>query len=814
MSTMTPMMAQYMSIKEKYNDCILFYRLGDFYEMFFDDAKEASKILDITLTARNKKGKGVPIPMCGVPFHSSESYIAKLVKSGKKVAICEQVSPANQKGIVKREVVKIITPSTIFSSDLDDVNTSNFLVSISKENNFFKFCFCDLTTGSFEELSFDSISKTLNEFYKLSAKEVILSSECFNDFNAEILRTNPTCLVHNYPSTASENILNYLKETQKSDLPHIDVTTSKHNDFLELDYNTLKNLEVFSTYDGDKKASLFNTINYTRTSLGSRLLQKDLLHPIKDLSNLNSRLDEVSNLITNSTELTKVQSHLNNVYDLERIIAKLNLDTALPKDLLSLRVTLEQLPFIFDSLQSINSKLTNFKHFKEILILLSDAILDEPSATFSNGGYIRPSFDDQLSNLVEFKKNSKEILLKLQQTEIENSGINNLKVKYNKVFGYYFEVSKTQTSKVPEHFIRKQTLVNAERYITPELKDLEDKILSADSQISDLELQIFQTIRNEILKYTKDLQLLAKQLAEIDLLSAFAELAMKHNFCRPQFAEHDLQISEGRHPIVECIQTKPFIPNDTSFSSKNRFHLITGPNMGGKSTYLRQVALICYLAHIGSFVPAHDATIPNLDRIFTRIGASDSLSTGQSTFMVEMNETSEILKNASKNSLIILDELGRGTSTYDGLSIAWAVTKYIHDNISAYTLFATHYHELIQLIEELQYAKNFSVAVQEKSNEEITFLYKIIPAAINKSYGIHVAKLAGLPDNVIKIANQTLKQLEEDNHHLNEVHQLDIFSSNETKDDEILQQIKDFDLNNSTPMETAIFVAELKNKLK
>ncbi|KGG80263.1 DNA mismatch repair protein MutS [Caloranaerobacter azorensis H53214] len=809
MKNLTPMMQQYLNIKEKYKDTILFFRLGDFYEMFFDDAILASKELEITLTGRDC-GNKERAPMCGVPFHSADAYIAKLVKKGYKVAICEQIEdPSKAKGIVKRDVVRIITPGTITDTKVLEDKNNNYLCSIYMDTNGIGISYVDVTTGELytTEIKCDEkrlINILFDELAKIRPTEIILNDYLYNKKDiVKIIENKFNSIVNLYCDWSYEyndakeailnqmsvlsldgyglnekvysvlslgSLINYLNETQKISLNHLNnVTFYTIDNFMMLDINTRINLELTETIRGkSKKGSLFGLLDCTSTSMGGRMLKRWIEEPLINIEDIKRRLDAVDYLFNNFMIVDEIKELFKNVYDIERIIGKIVYGTCNARDLISLKKSISVLPTIKKILCKTSSELLlslgrELDTLKDIYELIDKAIIDEPPISIKEGNIIKDEYSKELFELREAATKGKEWIYKLEQNEKERTGIKSLKVGYNKVFGYYIEVTKSNLKYVPDEYIRKQTLANAERYITPELKEMEAKILGAEDKIVKLEYDIFLNIRDTIKNQIKRIQKSAKIVAVLDVFCAFAITAYKNNYVKPKLnLDGIIQIKNGRHPVVEkTIGENLFIPNDTYLDNgKNRIAIITGPNMAGKSTYMRQVALITLMAHIGSFVPADDANIGIVDRIFTRVGASDNLSQGQSTFMVEMSEVANILNNGTKNSLIILDEIGRGTSTFDGLSIAWAVIEYISDKIKAKTLFATHYHELSELEGKIEGINNFRILVKEKG-DDIIFLRKIDKGSADKSYGIQVAKLAGVPIEVIKRAKEILHKLEE-----------------------------------------------------
>ena len=794
----TPMMKQYLSIKKGYKDAILFFRLGDFYEMFMEDAKIASKVLGIVLTSRTR-GKDGKIPMCGVPYHSAENYIAKLTRAGLKVAICEQTSSPDLPGIVEREVVRIITPGTTTDENALNKNENNFIVAISKtdkgKKETFALSYCDISTGDFYSGEIDfNISEILGV---IEPSEIILPSSLYNDpeflslmknfsnsiyhFNREYSDGNSPFVKNIKSIIAQESariLMGYLEETQKMAIKHITKALEiKNPKYARIDANAITNLEIFKTFkEGDTKGSLIFALDKTKTSMGARTLRRFVLNPLKAKKDIDERLDSVTALVKDSATQEKMAGVLTHIYDIERIFAKISLGAANPKDLISLKYSIKGALAIKNIIRNFNSVLLKEidgniqEKILEVVLLTEKFLVTDPPFSAKEGGLINFGVNKELDNLKDTIKGSTEFLAKMEFDEKSKTGINSLKVRFNKVYGYYIEVSKSNLHLVPSYYIRKQTLVNAERFITEELKKHEEIVLNAKELINQKEYEIYLKIISEILKYNKEIKNSATAIGILDVLISFAKLSQEKKYIRPAILPADkphlISIKEGRHPVIETLLSEgEFIPNSVLLSNKEQVLIITGPNMSGKSTFIRQTALIVLMAQMGCFVPAREAVISPVDRIFTRIGASDILSLGLSTFMVEMLETANVLNNATDRSLVILDEVGRGTSTYDGVSIAWAIVEYLAKKVKAKTLFATHYHELLKLSELYENVVNFQVAVEEekKNNgeEKITFLYKVIAGGASKSYGIHVAKLAGLPDSVIKRAYSVLKLLEQ-----------------------------------------------------
>jgi len=844
----TPMIRQYQEIKAKHKDSILLFRLGDFYEMFGDDAVKASKILDITLTARNK-GDG-KMPMCGVPYHAVENYIAKLTRSGCKVAICDQVSDPTLPGIVQRDVVRVITPGTTFNDTVLDRKSNNYLVSIAKGRAGFGFAYADITTGDFFVTEIENENELINEMTKIYPAECITSEEnetfsmlkdsfdhttffAYENFKDPEESIKDHYKVHSLNGFGLENkkagikaaglLLLYLIETQKNDLKHLKaIRFYSTKEYMPLDEATLRNLELVTTLrDQEKEGSLLSVLDETLSSMGGRLIRKWLLKPLLKKEKIQKRLDNVDELLSKSELLSNLREILKDILDIERIISRLSLGTGNARDLIALKNTLSKVPELKELLS--NSTLpSNFENLNDLVQFIEGSIEEEPPIILRDGGMIKEGYNKELDELKKISREGKTYIKDLQEKEIKKTGINSMKVKYNKVFGYYIEVSKANTHLVPEDYIRKQTLVNAERYITPELKEYEEKVLGAQEKITELEYKLFNQIREKTVEKTGPIQKNAQIIATLDVLCSFAYITKLNNYCKPVVNEdYKIEIIAGRHPVVEKMTfSGDFIPNDINLDNvDNRLLLITGPNMGGKSTILRQVAITVLMAHIGCFVPAEKATIGLVDRIFTRVGASDNLIKGQSTFMVEMQEAANILNNATERSLIILDEIGRGTSTYDGVSIAWAITEYIHNNIKAKTLFASHYHELIEVVESLAHAKNLSVSVKEK-DDGVIFLYKLNEGGIDRSYGIEVARLAGLPNEIIRKSIGILRDLEknvnEPKDKINE-DQMSFFEAQSAepprehqKINKIKEELNQLDINGLTPLEALQKLDELK----
>lgn len=793
---LTPMMQQYQAVKNAHPDQILFFRLGDFYEMFLDDAILVSKELELTLTKRSTAGDG--IPMCGVPYHAAESYINKLVNKGYKVAICEQIGDPKAKGLTKREVIKIVTPGTVMNESALTSSKNNYIALIYEENHAIYLAGADISTGECFYSIYDGPDRCqllFDELYRLMMPELLLIKPFSYEHelkNFLSLRLN-NCLVnelteitsqvedlmlqhfdvHNRPDNktahkAIATLLEYLHETVKTDLTHLNkLTYLDSSKSLFIDTYTLRNLEITRNLrDGGKKDTLYDVLDFTKTAMGSRLLRKWLEYPLLNPKKINDRLDAVANLVSDFSLRNNLREQLKEIYDFERLLTRMEVGTANARDMNALKSSLYVLPTIKKSLAKATAKLLINIHQKistydDLVVLIDKAIVEDPSFSIREGGFIKDGYNQELDEYRNIAKNSKRLLQQMEEDEKNKTGIKSLKIGYNKVFGYYIEVRHSSTEMVPENYIRKQTLANAERYITPELKEFETKILGAQEKIVQLEYNLFTELRDILKTKISSIQNTAHEIAILDVLVSLAQAGDEYNYIRPKLLDDGtIHIKDGRHPLVERILNRDlFVPNDTHLdNAQNEIMIITGPNMAGKSTYMRQSALLTLMTQVGSFIPAREASISPVDKIFTRIGASDDLVSGQSTFMVEMNEVSHILKYATNKSLVILDEIGRGTSTYDGMSIARAVIEHIRDHIGAKTLFATHYHELTDLEDDV-HVKNYCIAVKEKGSD-VTFLRRIIRGSADKSYGIHVAKLAGLPQEVVKRAETILIDLE------------------------------------------------------
>lgn len=866
---LSPMMAQYFKIKSQYDDAILFFRLGDFYEMFFDDAKIASQELDLVLTGRDC-GQEERAPMCGVPFHSADSYIAKLVSRGYKVAICEQMEdPATVKGLVKRDVIRIITPGTVIESSMLEDGSNNYLCSVYCGEKDLGVCFADVSTGEFHITSLsgdDAESKLINQLSTYSPKEIILNAKALDltqlknfakriNASVEVLDDeifdfdNATALIIETLSkdeiselsighskscaSALGAVISYLKETQKKNEIEVpsEIDFYDEEQYMNLDISARRNLELTkSMMTGEKKHSLLWVIDKTKTAMGKRMIKSWLERPLMSITKITKRQNAVGELADNPMLRDSVREALTGINDIERLMTRIVYGTANAKELKSLQSTIEKLPQLKSSLENSVYGLLKDIHssidlLDDVRELINNAIVNEPPFSVREGGMIKSGFNEELDALKSIMSDGAGVIASIENEQRELTGIPKLKVGYNRVFGYYIEVSNSYKDMVPETYIRKQTLTNCERYITQELKELEGKIIGAKDRSIALEYEIFSAVRNNIAEEIKRMQKTAKSLAVLDVLASFAEVAVSNNYVCPVISNDGvIDIKDGRHPVVEALlDGAPFVPNDTLLDlDDNRCSIITGPNMAGKSTYMRQIALITLLAQIGSFVPAKSAKIGIVDAIFTRVGASDDLATGQSTFMVEMNEVATILKNATSSSLIILDEIGRGTSTFDGMSIARAVLEFVckKRSLGAKTLFATHYHELTDMEGLLDGVKNYSVAVK-KRGDDITFLRRIVRGGADQSFGIEVAKLAGVPDSVVKRAKVILKELEKNAVKIEFKAEDSIVEEEENEiqynftvngRDEIIEVLKTVDVNTLTPIEAMQTLYDLKKK--
>ena len=876
---LTPMMKQYMQTKEEYKDCILFYRLGDFYEMFFDDALTASKELEITLTGKNC-GLEERAPMCGIPYHAVDSYLNRLVSKGYKVAICEQVEdPKTAKGIVKREVIRVVTPGTNLDTQGLDETKNNYIMCIVYMADRYGLSVADVTTGEYLVTELDSQTKLMDELYKFMPSEIVCNEAFYmSGLDLDDLKNRLHMAIYSLEAwyfddalcretlqehfkvaslegiglsdyecgmIASGALLKYLEETQKNSLSHMSrLTRYATGNYMVLDSATRRNLELVETLrEKQKRGSLLWVLDKTKTAMGARTLRKYVEQPLIDKKSIVKRLDAVAELKDNAICREEIREYLNPVYDLERLVGKITYQSANPRDLIAFQSSLSMLPSVKCILKDMESDLLieiyeELDPLEELCDLVGRAIQEEPPLAMKEGGIIKDGYNEEVDRLRKAKSEGKNWLADLETKEREKTGIKNLRIRYNKVFGYYLEVTNSFKDLVPDYYTRKQTLANAERYIIPELKELEDTILGAEDKLCALEYELYCEVRNTIAAELTRIQRTAKAVAKLDVIASLALVAERNNYVRPKINEKGvIDIRDGRHPVVEkMIPNDMFIANDTYLDDKKqRISIITGPNMAGKSTYMRQAALIVLMAQLGSFVPASSANIGLVDRIFTRVGASDDLASGQSTFMVEMNEVANILRNATSKSLLILDEIGRGTSTFDGLSIAWAVVEYISNSklLGAKTLFATHYHELTELEGKISNVNNYCIAVKEKG-DDIVFLRKIVKGGADKSYGIQVAKLAGVPDPVINRAKEIVEELvtaditgkvkdiavqgsetkKKTQKKLDEVDLTQFSLFDTVKDDDVLNELKELDISHMTPMDAMNKLYQLQNKLR
>lgn len=876
---LTPMMKQYMQTKEEYKDCILFYRLGDFYEMFFDDALTASKELEITLTGKNC-GLEERAPMCGIPYHAVDSYLNRLVSKGYKVAICEQVEdPKTAKGIVKREVIRVVTPGTNLDTQGLDETKNNYIMCIVYMADRYGLSVADVTTGEYLVTELDSQTKLMDELYKFMPSEIVCNEAFYmSGLDLDDLKNRLHMAIYSLEAwyfddtlcretlqehfkvaslegiglsdyecgmIASGALLKYLEETQKNSLSHMSrLTRYATGNYMVLDSATRRNLELVETLrEKQKRGSLLWVLDKTKTAMGARTLRKYVEQPLIDKESIVKRLDAVAELKDNAICREEIREYLNPVYDLERLVGKITYQSANPRDLIAFQSSLSMLPSVKCILNDMESDLLKeiyeeLDPLEELCDLVGRAIQEEPPLAMKEGGIIKDGYNEEVDRLRKAKSEGKNWLADLETKEREKTGIKNLRIRYNKVFGYYLEVTNSFKDLVPDYYTRKQTLANAERYIIPELKELEDTILGAEDKLCALEYELYCEVRNTIAAELTRIQRTAKAVAKLDVIASLALVAERNNYVRPKINEKGvIDIRDGRHPVVEkMIPNDMFIANDTYLDDKKqRISIITGPNMAGKSTYMRQAALIVLMAQLGSFVPASSANIGLVDRIFTRVGASDDLASGQSTFMVEMNEVANILRNATSKSLLILDEIGRGTSTFDGLSIAWAVVEYISNSklLGAKTLFATHYHELTELEGKISNVNNYCIAVKEKG-DDIVFLRKIVKGGADKSYGIQVAKLAGVPDPVINRAKEIVEELvtaditgkvkdiavqgsetkKKTQKKLDEVDLTQFSLFDTVKDDDVLNELKELDISHMTPMDAMNKLYQLQNKLR
>ena len=876
---LTPMMKQYMQTKEEYKDCILFYRLGDFYEMFFDHALTASKELEITLTGKNC-GLEERAPMCGIPYHAVDSYLNRLVSKGYKVAICEQVEdPKTAKGIVKREVIRVVTPGTNLDTQGLDETKNNYIMCIVYMADRYGLSVADVTTGEYLVTELDSQTKLMDELYKFMPSEIVCNEAFYmSGLDLDDLKNRLHMAIYSLEAwyfddalcretlqehfkvaslegiglsdyecgmIASGALLKYLEETQKNSLSHMSrLTRYATGNYMVLDSATRRNLELVETLrEKQKRGSLLWVLDKTKTAMGARTLRKYVEQPLIDKKSIVKRLDAVAELKDNAICREEIREYLNPVYDLERLVGKITYQSANPRDLIAFQSSLSMLPSVKCILKDMESDLLKeiyeeLDPLEELCDLVGRAIQEEPPLAMKEGGIIKDGYNEEVDRLRKAKSEGKNWLADLETKEREKTGIKNLRIRYNKVFGYYLEVTNSFKDLVPDYYTRKQTLANAERYIIPELKELEDTILGAEDKLCALEYELYCEVRNTIAAELTRIQRTAKAVAQLDVIASLALVAERNNYVRPKINEKGvIDIRDGRHPVVEkMIPNDMFIANDTYLDDKKqRISIITGPNMAGKSTYMRQAALIVLMAQLGSFVPASSANIGLVDRIFTRVGASDDLASGQSTFMVEMNEVANILRNATSKSLLILDEIGRGTSTFDGLSIAWAVVEYISNSklLGAKTLFATHYHELTELEGKISNVNNYCIAVKEKG-DDIVFLRKIVKGGADKSYGIQVAKLAGVPDPVINRAKEIVEELvtaditgkvkdiavqgsetkKKTQKKLDEVDLTQFSLFDTVKDDDVLNELKELDVSHMTPMDAMNKLYQLLNKLR
>ncbi|WP_462427373.1 DNA mismatch repair protein MutS [Fusobacterium varium] len=867
----TPLMSQYKEIKEQNKDNLLFFRLGDFYEMFFDDAVIASKELGLTLTSRNRE-KGQDVPLAGVPYHSVSSYIAKLVNKGYKVAICEQVEdPKSVKGIVKREVVRVITPGTVIDTDYLDEKSNNYLMGIKIDGNKGAIAYVDITTGEFKASELegeDIIFKLLGEINKTAPKEILLEEKTYDKYYEELKKHNTLSDVNiskitekrkcedylkdyfnvislesfglkdkKMAVTISATVLNYVAELQKGkELPVNNILYTSSENIMELNITTQKNLDIVDNYrEKNGAGTLLWVMDECMTSMGSRLLKKFIKNPLLDIEKINERQKDIAFFIENVLLREEIREKLKSIYDIERIIGKLILETENGRDLISLKISIKNSLEILKLLQGNSIFSIEVKTLIDIYNLIEKTIVDDPPFSVREGGIIRQGYNEMLDELHGLSKDGKDYILEIENRERERTGIKGLKIKYNKVFGYFIEVTRANAHLVPADYIRKQTLANAERYIVPDLKEYEEKVLNAKDKIENLEYQLFKEVAYEIKSHKGILQDLAYKIAYLDVASNLAHIAIKNSYIQPEIhAGKDIEIIAGRHPIVEkLIPAGEYVKNNIVFDDNKEMIILTGPNMSGKSTYMKQVALIIIMAHMGSYVPANYAKIGLVDKIFTRIGASDDLLTGQSTFMLEMSEVANIVNSATNRSFIILDEIGRGTSTFDGISIATAITEYIHERIGAKTIFATHYHELTQLEDKLDRAENYRIEVKE-NDKEIVFLREIVKGGADKSYGIEVARLAGLPKEILDRSKSVLRNLEDRKQIIEKKlkgEQLILFGTPQkekpveeeknnlkgkelTKEQKIVMRVlEELDPNGMTPLEALLKLNELKKIL-
>ena len=832
---LSPMMMQYMKIKDNYEDTIVFFRLGDFYEMFFEDAILASRVLELTLTGRNC-GLDERVPMCGIPFHAYESYLEKLVEKGYKVAICEQLTPPDKKGVVERGVTQVVTKGTMMESSSLDEKVNNYIGSVYDFEHCYALSYTDITTGAFFTTLIDYNNEDLiSEIIRLDLREVIVNSKINREIistlrdNYNILVTISNGLSDNYSyiyedvndlriSTSVKHLLYYIEDAKKGDLSHFKkVKFKKKNDTLHLDIHTKRNLELTETLRlKERTYSLLWLLDKTKTAMGSRLLKQQIENPFVSKKEIIRRQNLISTFLVEFIYKEELRELLNNVYDLERLSGRVTYGNVNARDLLQLKNSIFVLPEIKKILSSINYD-KSFDVLTDLYELLDTSIMEDAPITIKEGNIIKPGFSKELDDLRGLSSGGKDFILNLEQEERERTGIKNLKVGYNKVFGYYIEVSKGNASLVKDEFgyERKQTLANCERFITPALKEKENFILNAEEKITSLEYELFVSIKDKVKGYVSKLQEIADIISELDVILSLTVVAEQNNFIKPELTDkRNIYIKDGRHPVVEVVSKKDYVSNDVIMDEKTNIFLITGPNMSGKSTYMRMLAIIVILNQIGSFVPAKKATLPIFDNIFTRIGASDDLVSGESTFMVEMKEANNAVSNATKDSLILFDELGRGTATYDGMSLAQSILEYIHDHIGAKTLFSTHYHELTSLESNLRNLKNVHVSAKEE-NDKIIFLHKVKKGAVDKSYGIHVASLVNLPEEIITRAREILNMYEGKEKKKQVYTQTSLFLDFDRKDDNIIEEkIKKINPLEITPIEALNILDSLKKEIE
>ena len=843
----TPMMRQYLTIKESYPDALVFFRLGDFYEMFFNDALVASRELEIVLTKRDAGTNNEPVPMCGVPFHAVENYIEKLSTKGYKIAIVDQMEEASNKKIVTREVTKVITPGTNINEHYLTDKTNNYLAAIDKTDDGYVFAYCDLSTGdTFVTCLSKYLDALYNEINKLNVKEIVITSnvpKIVREYLTKVLRIlvtniNPEKLdsyleaLYNNLDTdyqaCSNILLNYLVQTQKRTLIHLKTFKAYSlNEFLKLDYNTVRNLELLAPLrNNDTRKSLFGILDGCNTAMGSRFLKRSILYPLTNQKQIDERHNIIEQLLKNYLLLPDLKKSLMEIYDLERIVGRISYGTLSPKDLLQLNRSLIQLPIIKKLLNkmkgiSLQNLSNSIETYDELTTLITNSISEDAPYLLRDGGFIKPGYSEELDNVKNINKTNKVFLTNLERNEREKTGIKNLKVGYNRVFGYYIEITKANLSLVKDEYgyIRKQTTSNSERFITEELKERETLILRSEERALQIEMELFESIRNTCKECCHKIQKMALLISEIDMLLSFAIKAKENNYVRPTFNMYgDVEIIDGRHPVIEATSNQIFVPNDLIMFNNDLIMLITGPNMGGKSTFMRQTALISIMAQIGSFVPCTSANLPLYDQIFTRIGATDDISSGESTFMVEMNEVNYALQNATYKSLILFDEVGRGTATFDGMALAQSIIEYLHNNTCCKTLFSTHYHELTSLENSLPHLKNLHVeAISENNN--IIFMHKVKDGPTDQSYGINVASLAKIPEEVILRASDILNKLSSSNQVDSKVLSIEnyqkpiIIDKRDPQETEIINEIRNKNLDDLKPLEALLFLSSLKEKL-